>query len=455
MFRKLRIQFIAIVMASVAIVLAVVFAGICIVEYRASADNVHEALASAIDRASEGRSGFHQGPKTLMHANAENSGSNSSEPADDLRSGDDSPKHPEDGGSPKIGKREERTRSIVPVAVYTITETSTLQAVTGYTTASVDENVLSSAASRISEIENGQGTFSDLGLHYEKRTVSSTTYVAFADTSATEGWQSLALNLGIAALGTLAVFLIISLFLSKWALRPVKDAWDSQRQFVADASHDLKTPLTVILANASILLKHPDHSIASESQWIESTQTEALHMQGLVNEMLELAQIEEGQSKQEAAREIVDFSDLVDGESLMFDAVALESNCEFECDIESGISVLGNEQQLHKMVSTIVENAFKYVNEGGAVNVSLRRSGKTATLAIRNTGSTISADDLPHIFDRFYRTDKARTSGAGGFGLGLAISREIARSHNGDITCASSENEGTTFTVTLPIASSK
>ena len=107
------------------------------------------------------------------------------------------------------------------------------------------------------------------------------------------------------------------------------------------------------------------------------------------------------------------------------------------------------------MVSTIVENAFKYVNEGGAVNVSLRRSGKTATLAIRNTGSTISADDLPHIFDRFYRTDKARTSGAGGFGLGLAISREIARSHNGDITCASSENEGTTFTITLPIASSK
>ena len=175
-------------------------------------------------------------------------------------------------------------------------------------------------------------------------------------------------------------------------------------------------------------------------------------MQGLVNEMLELAKVEANAQKQTQIAEPVDFSDLVDGQTLMFDSVALERNCQFDCEIDEDIVVKGDEQQLRKMTSTLVENAFKYVNEGGAIDVNLRKSGKNALLSIRNTGSVISADDLPHIFDRFYRTDKARTSGAGGFGLGLAIAREIARSHGGDITCASNESDGTTFTVTLPAA---
>ena len=111
-------------------------------------------------------------------------------------------------------------------------------------------------------------------------------FVAFTDTTSTDSWKSLALTLGIAGLGTLAVFFFIALALSNWALKPVKEAWEAQRQFVADASHDLKTPLTVILANSSILLQHPERTIASESQWIKSTQSEAQQMQGLVNEML-------------------------------------------------------------------------------------------------------------------------------------------------------------------------
>ena len=278
--------------------------------------------------------------------------------------------------------------------------------------------------------------------------------MAFADTSLTDNWKSLALTLAVAALATLAVFFVLSLLLSKWVLRPVQEAWDSQRQFVADASHDLKTPLTVILANTSILLKHPERSIASESQWIESTQIEANHMQGLVNEMLELAQVEAGSSAGlGATHEKLDLSDLAEGATLLFDSMALEQGCAFDTDVEAGIAVSGDEKQLHKMVSTLLENAFKYVDAGGTVTVRLAKSGRNAQLTVRNTGSVISEADLPHIFDRFYRTDKARTSGAGGFGLGLAIAREIARAHGGDITCTSSEAEGTAFAVTLPLAS--
>lgn len=455
-------------MLSVAAVLAIVFTGICLTEYQRNASDVEKALTSSIDRtvqasertqttlpSDESRRGDSFGDSRGNGQTIGESGSfDSFGPNGMPGNGDDAGIAPgQDDGfrGPRIGRREDDARTMIPVAVYSYTETETLSMVSGFTTASIDDEVLASAATRLSGSGDGSGTLADLGLHYQKRTTRTATYVAFADTSTTDSWQPLALTLVIAGVATLAVFFLISLALSKWALKPVREAWESQRQFVADASHDLKTPLTVILANASILLKHPDHSIASESQWIESTQIEAEHMQGLVNEMLELAQVEAGQEKQAVPHETIDFSDLVDGETLLFDSVALERNCTFECSVEEGLRVLGNEPQLHKMVSTLVENAFKYVNENGTIAVSLRKVGKNAVLAVRNSGSTISDTDLPHIFDRFYRTDKARTSGAGGFGLGLAIAREIARSHGGEITCASTEADGTTFTVTMPL----
>ena len=466
MFRKLRIKFVAIVMTSVAIVLAIVFTGICITEYQHSTASVDKAMTSAIDRAAEAEErmrdpfGFERMHSEMMEnlfgSESDTDNDDDSEEASENDSSDASIKQNDNHSGrgfnrPRIGGHEDDQRTMVPVAVYTLSTTNSFIIAQGFTTASIDNDVLQQAAERLCVLEDGQGTFSDLALHYLKRTVDDTTFVAFADTSTTDSWKSLAITLGIAGLGTLAVFFIIALLLSKWALRPVREAWDAQRQFVADASHDLKTPLTVILANASILLKHPEHSIASESQWIESTQIEAKHMQGLINEMLELAQVEAGEQVN-VVRDTLDFSDLVDGETLLFDSVALERGCHFDCDIASGLTVEGNEQQLHKMVSTLVENAFKYVDEAGTINVTLRQSGKFARLDVCNTGSTISPEDLPHIFDRFYRTDKARTSGAGGFGLGLAIAREIARSHGGDITCASSPDAGTTFSVSLPVA---
>ena len=477
MFRKLRIQFIAVVMASVAIVLAIVFTSICIVEYQRSLADVNTALSSSIDRADEHVSkhpfdlGWDQSWFDGSSASAfmgRRSLSTPNESSSDEDSQDDSGSYYSDTldeiaetmgyddfddmlSGPRIGGPREEERQInVPVAVYYLASDSSLKIVSRFATASIDSDVLQSAYERLASAEDGSGTLGDLGLHYQKKTTENATYFAFADASSTNSWQSLALMLLIAGLGMLVVFFFVSLVLSKWALKPVREAWDAQRQFVADASHDLKTPLTVILANASILLKHPEHTIASESQWIESTQVEAQQMQGLVNEMLELAQVEAGQQAQ-VTYEPVDFSDLVDGETLMFDSVALERNCLFDCALEEGITVNGNDQQLHKMVSTLVENAFKYVDDGGTINVNLAKTGKYAALEVRNTGSVILAEDLPHIFDRFYRTDKARTSGTGGFGLGLAIAREIARSHGGDITCTSTAADGTTFTVTLPV----
>ena len=436
MFRKLRVQFIAVVMASVAIVLGVVFTGICVNEYQKSMSEVEHALNTSIDHASDGFAT--EGPNGMrQHDNRR--------PRDVV---DDFWNSTEDFGGPRIGGGG-GDRSIVPVAVYMVMEDQSYSIVTSFTTAQIESDVLNEASAIVNGLGDGIGTIDSLGLHYEKRTTDRAVYVAFADTSSTDSWKSLALTLGVSALGILAVFFVIALLLSNWALRPVKEAWESQRQFVADASHELKTPLTVILANNSILLKHAQDTIASQSQWIESSQIEAENMQGLVNEMLELAQVE---SRAAVHHEPVDFSDLVDGITLQFESVAFERGCQYNESIEEGIVVNGDATRLGKAVSTLVENGLKYVNEGGAVSITLKRNGKNCLFEITNTGSAISAEDLPHIFDRFYRTDKARTSGAGGYGLGLAIAREIIREHDGGVTCTSTEAEGTTFSVTLPLS---
>ena len=441
MFKKLRIKFIAITMVMVAIVMALAFSVVCAVEYQRSYSVVQTTLIDAAEQAVEDAQRIGGGQDRF--------GDEGEPPVPfDALSGEDFSEAPV---PPFIGKREGQARgasSLIPVAVYATGTDGQTHPVPQVTTASISDDVLSEAMGLAGQADDGFGTFEGLDLHYYKVTKESGTYFVFADTSYTDSWKTLAFMLAVVGLVTLVVFFVITLFYSRWALRPVREAWDSQRQFVADASHDLKTPLTVVLANAAILLKHPERTIASESQWIESTQKEAENMQGLVNEMLELAQVEAGE-KVEVEKVRLDFSDLVDGQTLLFDSVALERGCSFECEVEGGIGVFGNGKQVEKMVSTLVENAFKYVDDGGRVDVALRRAGKRVVLSIANTGATISAEDLPHIFDRFYRTDKARTSGEGGFGLGLAIAREVARQHGGDITCASGDGR-TVFTVTLP-----
>lgn len=447
MLKQLRIKFVAIVMASVAVVLAIVFSGICMSEYQRTLGEVNQALSISLDQAVFGAEG---GPARFDDMSSSSSMGYFSDSADAFPSGEaqEWQGRGREQGGPRIGGRDGEQRNLVPVAVYSIDGAGSLTIVSGYATAMIDDTVVESVTQAVVGANDGTGQLAEYGLLYEKRTMANMTYVAFADSANTSSWQSLAATLAIAAIVVLAVFFVIALLLSKWALRPVEEAWNAQRQFVADASHELKTPLTVILANTSILLKHPEQSIANQSQWVESTQVEAESMQGLVNEMLELAQVE---SRADVHHEQFDFSDMVDGVTLQFESIAFERGCRFEESVAPGITVDGDVQRLRKMTSTLVENALKYVDEGGLVEVTLADDGPNAKLSISNTGSTISPEDLPHIFDRFYRTDKARTSGAGGFGLGLAIAREIAREHDGDIVCASDDSR-TVFTVTLPIA---
>lgn len=249
----------------------------------------------------------------------------------------------------------------------------------------------------------------------------------------------------------LALF-AVSYVLSGWALKPVVRAWTQQHRFVSDASHELKTPLTVILANMQILQRQ--EGVDQESRrWVESTIDEATHMKELVEELLTLAQADErtiSGSGAHANTEAIDVSGVVEGCCLEFDPVAFERGCLLDERILPGVTARIERGPYQRVVRTLLDNATKYAPPGSTVSVHLTREGKRSKLSIRNQGDVIDPEDLEHLFDRFYRTDRARErQGEGGFGLGLAIARSIVVSYGGTITATSEEGEGTTFTVTL------
>ena len=275
--------------------------------------------------------------------------------------------------------------------------------------------------------------------------------IAIADTSSVDAEISsqLVRSLELGAGGIVAIVLI-ALLLSRWALKPVERAWEQQRQFVADASHELKTPLAVILANTQIL-KSDESKIPEESRrWIEGASDEADRMRGLVEELLELARTEDGTSNARANAP-VDLSSLVEGDALQFDAVAYERGCEIETNVVDGISVLGDQEQLERLLKTLIDNACKYAARGTQIKVTLEKNGSHALFVATNQGEPIPEEDLPHVFDRFWRSDKARARSTGGYGLGLAIAKGIAESHGGKIWATSDDVQGTSFYVKLPI----
>lgn len=253
--------------------------------------------------------------------------------------------------------------------------------------------------------------------------------------------------LGIWA-GAMALFWTISRKLSAIAARPMEEAIRREKQFVADASHDLKTPLSVILANNAILMENPDAPAGTLARWLDSTQLAAKRMQQLIGEMLTLAEAE----RQDAPLLLkpVDLADIAMKAELELESLAFEKNVTLDTELPEKCILRGNADYLLRIVTSLLENALKYEPAGGQVILALTQSKRKTVLSVRNPGSRIPEEDLPHVFDRFYRGDKSRTNSEGSFGLGLAITKEMTQRLGGTIAVTSSEAEGTTFRVTFP-----
>ena len=248
------------------------------------------------------------------------------------------------------------------------------------------------------------------------------------------------LLIGAAAL---LVLFGLSWLLSGFVTRPVARTWQNQQQFLSDASHELKTPLTVILSSADLLKTSAQ---PEQRQYVDNISVESRRMKALVEDMLTLSRAESGRAAPFAP---LDLSDLVTDAALRFEPVAFEAGHPLQYDIQNGASLSGDRQQLDQLLDILLDNAVKYAAEDAPIRLTLDISGMNAVLAVENPGDPIPPDKLPHLFDRFYRVDDART-GAGSFGLGLAIAQQIVHRHKGIITAAS-DARATRFTVTLPL----
>lgn len=260
-------------------------------------------------------------------------------------------------------------------------------------------------------------------LQYFRKDYDRGTLVVFSDRSAEQ------LLLHKVLLVSILVFLLmegvvflLTMILTKRAMRPMQETFERQRQFISDAGHELKTPLTIISANVDIL-----HDEIGENKWLSYIQSQAERMRVLVGEMMNLTKLEMGDKE----KDFVDFSlsEAVSGAALPFEGQAFEQEKQLELEIQENISYHGNPDQIKQLVGIFMDNALKYSKEHGEIRVTLQQVQNKKTLKVYNTGKGIPESEKEKIFQRFYRSDASRARATGGYGLGLSIAQSIADAH--------------------------
>lgn len=249
-------------------------------------------------------------------------------------------------------------------------------------------------------------------------------------------------SLWISLLGMLAVFLLMMLASGR-IIKPVSDSYEKQKQFITDAGHEIKTPLAIIDADAGLIEMEN-----GPNEWLRDIQTQVRRLTGLTNDLIYLARTEEAQGRQE----MLDFplSDMMEEQICSFQALAIQNNRKFVSHIQPMLTLHGDEKMISQLVSILLDNAVKYSDAGGEIRVMLEKQGRTVHLSVFNTVESISPQELAHLFDRFYRTDRSRNSKTGGYGIGLSIASAVAAAHKGKILASSRDGHSLLITVILP-----
>lgn len=422
MLKKLKRKFVMINMCLVGMVLLIVFTVVCINTYQNDIREVEGALNMAIDSTREEK-----------HA-------------------------PFEIGTPPEGKKmmpvengfKEKPFNYA-VVVMNIEDVDNEKRITvlNKANAALNTEVMDTAVEAVLSSGESQGKLKEMDLFYMKTEDMRGVKMAFADSTYFNAKvkKTVTVSVVLFVIGMLAL-LFISILLAEMAVAPVKKTWAQQKRFVADASHELKTPLTVLLANNEILMEMTEDK--ESRKWLESSQEEALHMKNLVEDLLFLAKADESLDTNKAVSDAFvenNMTDIVTGVMLQMEPVIFESGAILESDVDTGIKIRCDATQIKQLVHILLDNATKYCGEQGRIKLSFTETADMVELKVTNTGDVIPNGEIEHIFERFYRSDKARTST--GYGLGLSIAKTIAESHNGEISACSNEKDGTTMTVKL------
>lgn len=278
-------------------------------------------------------------------------------------------------------------------------------------------------------------------LAYYRADKDGYTLVTFMDnTVINENAETLLRYTLIFGAAAIVVFFFLSVYIAKRIVRPLEDSFEKQKRFISDAGHELKTPVSVVSANAELLSRE-----IGENQWLANIRYENERMGDLVTQLLELARTENAAMQTER----VDLSRLAAGETLPFECVAFEKGLTLESDLAPDIFVEGDGGRLKQLVSILLDNAVSHA-EGGTVKITLSKERSHAVLSVTNEGAALTSTQREHLFDRFYRIDEARSADAGHYGLGLAIAKAICDAHRGhiEVGCRDGLVE---FSVSLPI----
>jgi len=294
-----------------------------------------------------------------------------------------------------------------------------------------DEELLDRVVQETYNTHTSSGTLQEYKLRFFRAQTPQGECIVFSDMTSEKATLRNLLRtfLMIGGIGFLG-FLGISILLAYWAVRPVEEAWMKQKQFVADASHELKTPLTVIMTDAELICQ-PDCPMEEKAQLAANVLTMSKHMRHLVEHMLELARMDSGAMKEKQER--INVSQVFSDEAMLFEPLFFEKNLLFTYQVTPDIAMNGNATQMKQLVDILLDNAAKYSTPGGKTRLFFSMTNKKkCRLEVENQGSPIDEEDMKHLFKRFYRVDTSRTGGSG-FGLGLSIALGIVNDHNGKI----------------------
>ena len=424
MIKKLRRKFIAATMASLSVVLLIILGGVNLMSYQkvvADADAVLDVLV-------------------------ENGGSF---PKPQGVKGEEAPSG--DAPAPEEEKHLLTHRGLSPETPYesryfwvlldengACVDTDTGQI------AAVDEETAQLAASQVWAASDGGGFWGN--YRYRICTEGENSRVIFLDCGQTlSGFRTTLLaRVALSLVGLLAVFMLL-LILSKRIVRPVTESYEKQKRFITDAGHELKTPLTIIGADLDLAEME-----CGENQWLTDIRRQVKRLTGLTHDLIYLSRMEEGQEMLSAIE--FPISDVVEEMAQSFAAPAQSQHKEFRVQVQPMLSYTGDEKAIRQLVSILLDNALKYSGSGGCIEVRLEKQNHALLLSVRNTTTQpVEKDQLPRLFDRFYRLDSSRNKQTGGYGLGLSIAKSIVSLHKGKIRAESPDPKTLLMIVSLPV----
>lgn len=278
---------------------------------------------------------------------------------------------------------------------------------------------------------------------YAVYAVKDETHVVFLDCGREmSSFRSFLFTSGAVSAVGLAAVLLLLFFLSARIVKPFSENFEKQKQFITDAGHELKTPLTIIDADAEVLEMDID-----ENEWLSDIQTQTKRLTALTNDLIQLSRAEE-----QPQIEKIEFplSDLAEEIVDSFQTLAKTHNKQLSAHIQPMLSINGDQKAIRRLMSILLDNAVKYSDDGGKIEFTLVKQKNTIRISVFNTAEHVSKESLPRLFDRFYRADKSRSSKTGGYGLGLSIAAAVTAAHKGKITAATNDERSLLITVSLP-----